>query len=120
MSPVTDDKGTYWIEWLSSKDTVVHSKGSMSIFVRGQSMSYLDVTLSTKKIAENINNWRVFEYETLIEHKYICFQIHGSGRKKGRSNIGTAANKANVRWKDFKNTMQVIAAGNREVSPVLD
>lgn len=117
-SPVTDDKGAYWMGWLSSKDMVVHNKGNSPTFVRGQTRSYIDVTLSTKKIAGSIVNWRVLDQETLTEHKYINFEIHGFGGRKGqymRSDVGLAANTVN--WEVFRNSIRMTAAGNSEVSP---
>lgn len=74
-SPIADEKGLYWEEWIESKDLTVHNSGETPTFVRGASRSYIDVTLSTNKIARKIRNWRVSEEESFSLHGFISFEV---------------------------------------------
>lgn len=105
-APKSDKKGNYWLNWLSARDMIVLNKGTKPTFVRGQSESHIDVSLATNKIACRINNWEVLDTDTLTEHRYICFDISGTGAMK-RTNL----QKADANWETFRNTMEVLEAG---------
>lgn len=101
-SPRTDEKGEYWVEWISAKDMIVQNTGLKPTFVRGETKSYIDVTMSTSKIAKKITSWEVLDVETLTEHKYIYFEIGGIKVKK-KEKI-----KSIVDWEVFKTTIELI------------
>lgn len=102
-SPVQNEKGHYWVEWLSARDMVVHNAGDRPTFVRGTTESHIDVTVSTSEVAKLINNWEVLETESLTEHKYICFDCHQVTTSKRR-----AKQRSVVDWETFRNTLQLI------------
>ncbi|EFA13619.2 Putative 115 kDa protein in type-1 retrotransposable element R1DM-like Protein [Tribolium castaneum] len=80
-SPKKDEKGDYWVQWISARDMVVLNTGLRPTFVRGESESYIDVTMATNKIAGDVTNWEILDIETLTEHKYIYFEIRTNSGK---------------------------------------
>nr|CAI5862958.1 unnamed protein product [Callosobruchus analis] len=54
---------------------VVYNKENSPTFVRGDSVSFIDITCSTQKVATQIHNWQILEEETLSDHKFIYFEI---------------------------------------------
>lgn len=76
-----DKRGEMLAEWLAEEDLVVHNKGNVPTFIRGKSESFIDVTFSTKKIAKQIENWKVLEEESLSAHQHITFEIALKNRK---------------------------------------
>ncbi|KAK9731535.1 Endonuclease-reverse transcriptase [Popillia japonica] len=62
-SPITDKRGKYWTEWMSTLNLVVHNTGMEPTF------------------AKTISEWKVLEKETLTEHAYIYFEIKGFATK---------------------------------------
>ena len=112
-SPVTDEKGEYWMDWISSKDMVVHNTGVKPTFIRGATRSYIDVTISTNRVATSITHWEVLESETLTEHQYIYFEILGIGAKK-RATVARPM----VEWEAFRNTLEMITRDVEEIDYV--
>lgn len=74
-SPVTDGRGEYWSEWIAALDMVVLNTGEVPTFVRGNTESFIDATISTQKFAKHITGWQVLDEETLTEHRYISYGI---------------------------------------------
>lgn len=74
-SPVTDSRGNYLMEWISSLDLVVVNRGLAPTFVRGNSKSYIDVTLASPKLGGAIEKWEVLEGEFMTYHQHIRFEI---------------------------------------------
>lgn len=74
-SPVNDKRGEYWAEWIAALELVVHNAGGMPTFVRGNTESYIDVTLSTQKISTRVANWKILEEESLTEHRLIYYEV---------------------------------------------
>lgn len=101
-SPVTDEKGEYWMEWIAARDMAVHNTGLLPTFIRGETRSYIDVTISTDRIAKDITNWEVLKTETLTEHQYISFEIEGRTPKK-RGGV----TQKEVNWEVFKETLEI-------------
>lgn len=81
-SPTMDARGEYFTEWLSTLNLVVINTGEEPTFVRGDSKSYIDVTCSSVRIANEIDNWRVVDIENMSDHKYIYFEMKGVKRTK--------------------------------------
>ncbi|KAK9693477.1 Endonuclease-reverse transcriptase [Popillia japonica] len=50
-SPTRDKKGDHWAEWIAELGLVCHNTGGRPTFVRGEANSFIDVTLSTPKMA---------------------------------------------------------------------
>lgn len=101
-SPRTDRKGEYWECCLATRDMVVHNTGIMPTFIRGDTKSYIDVTISTTGIARRIKKWEVLETETLTEHQYIFFEIEGVLARRKKHNT-----KAIIDWRAFKDTVEL-------------
>ncbi|KAK9743609.1 Endonuclease-reverse transcriptase [Popillia japonica] len=91
----TDKKGTYWLQWIHALDMVVLNRGGEPTFVRGQTKSYIDVTLSTNLIAMQITDWKVLDQVSLTEHNYIFFEVRGA---KKESSIGKGKPITAVDW----------------------
>lgn len=108
-SPKMDERGDYWMEMIASRNMVVHNTGLEPTFVRGETTSFIDVTISTSAMAKHIENWEVLETETLTEHQYIYFDILGLKVKKTAENM-----KRVVNWEAFKDTLEVMECANQE------
>lgn len=81
-SPVTDQRGKYFMEWLAALDMIVQNIGDRPTFVRGNSQSYIDVTCTTQAIGKHMRNWKVLDTETATHHNYIYFQVNEKIQKK--------------------------------------
>lgn len=81
-SPNEDARGAYLSEWSAVLDIVVLNRGDTPTFVRGQSKSFIDITLATTRLAGRIRNWRVSEEESLSLHRFIYFDIDKTGSQK--------------------------------------
>lgn len=72
----TDRRGESIMDWLAADSLVMHNDGVDPTFIRGESESYLDLTLSTERISKYIQNWRVLkDQETLSDHEWIQFDL---------------------------------------------
>lgn len=109
-SPVTDRKGEHWMEWTSAQDIVVLNTGLEPTFVRGDSSSYIDVTLATNKIARKVSNWEVLDTETLTEHKYISFEV-----KTKKTKRRTTIMKREVDWDTFKLCIEIMTSQTEDI-----
>ncbi|KAK9702963.1 Endonuclease-reverse transcriptase [Popillia japonica] len=105
-SPIIDEKGTYWTDWISSSGMVGHNTGLRPTFIRGETKSFIDVTISTENIASKIRHWQVLEDETLTEHRCIYFEIGKAGT--GKRSVFT---KPAVDWKAFRKTLEITTTG---------
>lgn len=74
-SPIEDARGAYLTEWAAVIDLVALNRGNIPTFVRGNSKSFIDITLATLKTAGDICNWRVSEEESFSLHRFIFFEV---------------------------------------------
>jgi len=44
-------------------------------FVRGVSMTHIDVTFVSESLADKVHGWKILDEESNSLHKYICFEI---------------------------------------------
>lgn len=49
--------------------------GNAPTFERGQSKSFIDITLVSMDTRSSVKNWRVLETESLNLHNYISFEV---------------------------------------------
>lgn len=87
-STKADARGEYIADWMASTNLVVNNVGNTPTFVRGESSSIIDVTLSSDTFAGKITDWMVLEEETFSLHRYISFGItcnHHFGKMEERS-----------------------------------
>lgn len=84
-APRTDARGEYFTEWISSMNIITLNSGNTPTFIRGNSVSYIDVTCSTSKIARYIKNWKVLEDEAISDHNFIYFEVEGDTYKNKRN-----------------------------------
>lgn len=73
-SPKEDVRGTILVDMMSALDLHVCNDGSPT-FVRGQSLSHIDITLVSRPIAGRVSKWKVLDSESLSLHKYISFTL---------------------------------------------
>jgi hypothetical protein len=83
-SPVENRRGTLLSEWVARNRMVVHNQGIRPTFMRGNSHSYIDVTISNGKAAKKIQRWQVMEIETLSDHQYISFEIEDKHNQRSQ------------------------------------
>ncbi|KAK9729428.1 hypothetical protein QE152_g15957 [Popillia japonica] len=57
--------GTYWTDWIASSGIVGHNTGLRPTFIRGETKSFIDVTISTQNIASKLMHWEVLEDEII-------------------------------------------------------
>lgn len=101
-APITDKKGEYWMNHITSSDMIVMNTGGEPTFIRGRSKSHIDVTIATKKMSRHIIGWEVLDIDSHTEHRYICFEI-----VNGRSNIGMRCKiTEEVDWDTFEACMK--------------
>ncbi|KAJ8964369.1 hypothetical protein NQ317_003014 [Molorchus minor] len=81
-SPHTDKRGNILTDWMASKNLTAQNHGNVPTFVRGDSSSYIDVTLTTSKTGKRLEKWRVSDEESLSLHRYIFFEIGGLTTKR--------------------------------------
>lgn len=74
-SPKQDKRGEYIEEWAATLNLTILNEGDSPTFVRGSSGTYIDITLSTKKIARAVKNWKVTEEESMSLHNHIMYEI---------------------------------------------
>lgn len=97
-APAMDSRGELVSEWIAALDLSVINDGTVPTFVRGQSSSHLDVTLSTRDLQCKIINWRVLLEESLSLHRYIAFEICGmAGKNEGPQGGKPFLNKQKLR-----------------------
>lgn len=70
-----DRKGKMVRDWIAEHGLVLHNKGNRPTFNRNGAVSFIDLTLSTEDIANQISNWRVLDEENLSDHPYILFEV---------------------------------------------
>lgn len=84
-APAMDKKGEYWMDWIASARILVVNDGKIPTFVRGNSESFLDVTLATENIYKRISNWEVMTIDSATEHRYISFELKMHNPKKNKA-----------------------------------
>ncbi|KAK9708077.1 Endonuclease-reverse transcriptase [Popillia japonica] len=112
-SPTTDKKGEHWSEWIAALNLVVQNTGLTPTFVRGETQSFIDVTLSTPKIAARVMDWQVFEEESLTEHRFISYVVKTNKPPRCRSE----KSKCETDWDAFNANLKLRLANrtSREV-----
>lgn len=118
-SPVEDRRGDMVADWLAQDDLVVQNRGNIPTFVRGDSISYIDVTFCTPGIASRIVSWKVLVGENLSDHQDITFEICGaettSGLRESGAGGGWKVNRAALTSLRVEITRQLEQeGGNRE------
>lgn len=77
-----DNTGEILLELIDEHALVVQNKGETPTFVRGESRSYLDITLTSEKISEDIISWEVSDEENLSLHQDILYTINNGCNDK--------------------------------------
>lgn len=70
-----DEKGQMLLDWMAEHSMTLHNRGNNPTFLRRGCESYLDVTLSSERIAAWIKDWKVTEEENLSFHKNIYYTV---------------------------------------------
>lgn len=99
---------------MAEQNLVVHNRGNVPTFVRRNSESFIDITFSTRKIADQITNWKVIEEENLSYHQHITFEI---GVKRETKVMSTTRRKG---WKITKDGTAAVAKEVGRLMKTLD
>ncbi|KAJ8917064.1 hypothetical protein NQ315_012983, partial [Exocentrus adspersus] len=83
-APAQDERGAALMEWVAALDLVPHNTGEPT-FIRGNSATHIDITLSTQSGARKLSQWRVMENSPITGHQFICFCIGTQRRHNDRS-----------------------------------
>ena len=71
-----DSKGEAVLDWAAAHNLTIHNDGLRPTFNRGESESFLDLTLSSSDISSKIKCWKVLDHlESMSDHNYIYFEI---------------------------------------------
>lgn len=103
-SKVEDRRGQMLVEWLAEEDLIVHNRGDIPTFIRGNSESYIDITFSSRKIADKVRNWHIIEEENLSFHQHIYFEVSES-----RNIVGSHSGKTKKGWRFNEENMAKVA-----------
>ncbi|KAG5865921.1 hypothetical protein JTB14_002022 [Gonioctena quinquepunctata] len=68
-------------EWIASLRISINNN-STPTFQRGDSISHIDITLSTDRTASRKHNWEVSEDENMSLHKNITYRVDTAHRVK--------------------------------------
>lgn len=82
-----DHRGEYMEDWIQSLGLTLANDGLEPTFTRREQKSFIDLTLSTRRIATKLRDWKVHpEEETLSLHRYITFVVNvNTDTKRSRS-----------------------------------
>lgn len=75
-SPIEDARGGLLSDFVSETKLIILNSGDTPTYSRGESTSYIDITMCTERLASRIKNWTVLVDENLSDHNNIIFEIH--------------------------------------------
>ncbi len=70
-APWGDDRGKLLSKWIAANNLAIQNRGDSPTFVRRDTISYIDVTVTNMKLASRVEDWTELETESLSYHKYI-------------------------------------------------
>lgn len=70
-----DERGRILMDWIAQRDYTIQNTGDEPTFVRGESVSNIDLTITSNGLADKIKNWKVLPEENLSDHRDIYFEI---------------------------------------------
>ncbi|XP_064214106.1 uncharacterized protein LOC135266775 [Tribolium castaneum] len=70
-----DERGRILMDWIAQRDYTIQNTGDEPTFVRGESVSNIDLTITSTGLADKIKNWKVLPEENLSDHRDIYFEI---------------------------------------------
>lgn len=74
-SPTLDIRGEHLLECAAELNLNVINTGNKPSFERGETKSYIDITLATQNMTSRIRNWEVLDEEVNTYHNYIYFEV---------------------------------------------
>lgn len=86
---------------------MVHNTGRKPTFIRGDQSSFIDVTLSSRKVGRKIQNWTVLEMENLSNYQYSCFDINEKVTVKRTRQYKT------IDWDAFRAVIKIRATAEK-------
>lgn len=70
-----DARGEYLVEWINTLNLVVINRGSTPTFARGNSSSFIDITLASDCMSKKVSKWKVSMEESMSLHRFITFSV---------------------------------------------
>lgn len=74
-SPTEDPRGRILSEWFASLELTILNRGSTPTFIRGESSSFIDITVCTENLSTSVKRWEVLLEENLSDHNSIVVEI---------------------------------------------
>lgn len=71
----SNTRGRNLAEYLTTADLSTANIGNTPTFKSANGETIIDVTITTRTIANRIKEWKVLEEESLSDHRYISFQV---------------------------------------------
>ncbi|XP_072375503.1 uncharacterized protein [Diabrotica undecimpunctata] len=98
-----------------------YGRGLESTFVRGDSRSYIDVTLATQGTARCVKDWAVLAEYTGTEHQFIDFSIGKTGDVGGRPKpCLSTCRRYQVDWGVYDKNIRWEVHGARRLTPSVE
>lgn len=88
-SPAACARGEVLEEWAIATGLVLLNRGSEYTCVRRQGGSIVDLTFASACLVPRVQGWKVLkEVETLSDHRYIRYDVHGLPTVQNTSQVG--------------------------------
>lgn len=97
----TDKRGDDLKEWMAANDLVLHNNDLKPTFVGTQGESFIDLTMTSNRIANITKGWHVSEDENLSCHRNILYEI--------TTNTGNDLNHLRQGWKIDEKSLEQFA-----------
>lgn len=78
VSRSTCHRGNLVLEFMEALNLITKNDGVSPTWTRGQSQSFLDLTMVSTHMIGRMTHWEVMETETLSDHFYVHFTINQS------------------------------------------
>ena len=76
FSPTTDNRGKTLVDFLSLHGLITANEKDSPTYCGPTGESWIDITVTTIKSAQNVQNWRVSEECKLSEHNPLLFELN--------------------------------------------
>ncbi|KAI5731333.1 hypothetical protein M8J77_008370 [Diaphorina citri] len=82
-SPFEDRRGHILSEWFSTLELTILNRGNRPTFIRGETTSYIDITVCSESLSTLVTHWEVLAEENLSDHNTIVIEIENASELGG-------------------------------------
>lgn len=84
---INDERGEILESWLAEKNFVTVNTGEDPTRMRGNSASWIDVTIVNERAAADVRDWKVLPDESGSDHNYITFEVNAENPEHSEPRI---------------------------------